>query len=133
MWVCRSGDSTNLAGAWCQDLNDGDHCFLGFWKASPNLAMYSRTYYGSITFYGWQVIESVYYYALVYGYSIYDALDCTSYDLVGWGIENLYTLAHFVSYWPVNPFWPPPPIGPEQNKWYEGGIAGYGNPYIYLT
>ena len=45
MWVCFSGNGNDLAEAWCQDLDeDGDHCYLGFWKASPTLESLSHTY-----------------------------------------------------------------------------------------
>lgn len=129
MYVCKSSTDQNLAEAWVQDLYDGDHCYLGFHMASPNLASYSYTMYYYTAFEGQNVIAWIYYYALVYGYSIYDACDAMSYTLVGCGIEDPDSVASFYSYWPSNPTFPPPPY-PD---WYPGFLVGYGNPDIYIT
>jgi len=72
-------------------------------------------------------IAWIYYYALVEGYSIYDACDAMSLELVGCGIQSPYSVAHFMTYWVYNPLFPEMGQG-----WAEGGLCGYGNPDIYL-
>jgi hypothetical protein len=131
VWACEQASDPTLAEAWAYDLFDGDHCFLGFAGASPNLWAYSYTYIGWQAFRGEDLICTFYSYALDYEYSIYDSLDVTSYDLVGWDIDSPYGLAQFCSYWPENPTFPHPP-GPEPG-WYWGGFGYYGNPDICLT
>jgi hypothetical protein len=129
MWVCFSADTDDLAEAWCHDLYDGGHCFLGFWHASPNLDGLSYTCYWGTGFVGKNVIAWIYYYALVDGYSIYDACDQMSYTLLGCGIESVSSLTNFITYWYYNPTYPDTPEG-----WGAGGLEMYGNlEDIYLT
>jgi hypothetical protein len=127
MWVCDSSYDDNLAEAWCYDLYDGDHCYLGFWMASPTLESLSYTFQGA-WFAGQDEIYWIYYYALIYDYSIYDACDQMSYTLVGGGIESIYSVAYFWTYWCYNDLFPDHGEG-----WAKGFLVGYGNPDIYLT
>jgi hypothetical protein len=127
MWVCWSAYNDSLADAWCHDLYDDYHCYLGFYKASLSLESVSYTYHWGTPFVGGDVVCLFYYYALEYGYNIYDACDQMCWDLVGCGIEDMDSVAHFLTYW-AGGF----PGGPGAG-WYEGGLSYYGNADIYLV
>src|SRR5690606_12029645 len=100
LWVCRSGDDAVMADAWAQDIDDGDHCFIGFEGASPSLTGYSLRYQTAT---GYDVIYSFYNYALTYNYCVSDALDLMCYDWFTCDFENSVLNGGYQTWWPHNP------------------------------
>ncbi len=140
IWVCYQGNNWayGMPVAWTQryDLSsdayyypdEGSHCFIGFYMASPALSNRSFEYSSVL---GKDVITKFYNYSLTWAYSVNDALDAASYDLFSLPYGSTELRTGYKTYWPENPTFPSPP-GPPPD-WYPGCMVVYGNGNIYLA
>ena len=141
MWTCMSAQDwpycTGLPSAWTDNADMSNNayfspdtsgnCYIGFSGASPTLNNCTGSFKNYAGALGMDFITWFYYFALVSGRTIKDALDLASSEVFSksYGCSPLYE--GFETWWPVD-FGPG--MGPD---WYNGTMRVFGNGNIRLT